>query len=424
MLDGKILISSVWTAWSGSSVWDNVDGFHTLGINEIVLSNRLFKGDFFMKKIRMGIIGCGAMAESHGNGYSEVADLMEVTAVCDVILERARKAAENTGAKVVVTDYREMVEHVDAVLISLPHDLHFDAGMFFLNAGKHVLMEKPLCNTEEECLALIETSEKVQRVLMTAYPVRYWPIVVKMKELVDAKVYGDVFQMSIWTEQFTKYSEDHWGLFAKSLGGGQFFSHGCHYIDLLLWFLGRPIKGVHLGNHLGTPWMEGEGTSNAIMAFENNVLAYHFGTWGARGTRLGWSLHIHCTEGMLEYNRTEGKLYLHTGMQPELATLDTSSKTEILMSEDNDSKKTQFETRHFLECIINGTKPLTDAPSSLQGLRAIWRMYEAERNNTVADLRGLGLDEDWKAAVKNGTVGDGVRTNWKNGKGSGKEPVH
>lgn len=355
-----------------------------------------------MKKIRMGIIGCGGMAGAHQHGYSELEDILEVTATCDIILERAQKAAESTGAKLVVTDYREMVDSVDAVLISLPHDLHFEAGMFFLEAGKHVLMEKPMCNTEEECIKLIETAERVKKVLMTAYPVRYWPVIEKMKELVDAKTYGEVFQMSVWTEQFTKYEDGHWAHSADRLGGGQFFSHGCHYVDLLMWFLGKPVKGIHIGTNFGTPWMEKEGTSNAVMEFENNVLGYHFGTWGARGTKLGYSIHIHCTDGMLEYNKADGKLYLHSNIKAEKANMDTSSRVQVLMDENDSTKKTQYETKHFIECIHNGTKPLTDAPSSLQGLRVIWRMYEAERQNTMADLRGLGLEEDWKAVPVKG----------------------
>lgn len=352
-----------------------------------------------MGKISMGIIGCGGMAGSHQNGYMELGDIMQVTATCDINLESARKAAENVGAKLVTADYREMVDSVDAVLVSLPHDLHFEVGMFFLKAGKHVLMEKPMCNTEKECIELIETAEREQRVLMTAYPVRYWPIVTKMKELVDNKTYGDVFQMSIWTEQFTRFPEGHWSRSAARLGGGQFFSHGCHYIDLLLWFLGKPLTGFHMGTNLGTPWMEKEGTSNAVVKFENGVLGYHFGTWGARGTRLGYSIHIHCTEGMLEYNVFEGKLYLHSNINEEKANMDTSCKVQVLMEAKDESKKTQFETRHFIECIKNGTNPLTDGPSSLQGLRVIWRMYEAERSNTIADLGGLGLKEDWRAVT-------------------------
>ena len=351
-----------------------------------------------MEKIRMGLLGCGGMGGTHQNGLAELADVMQLTVTCDIIKERAEEAAASLGAELAVTDYREMADHVDAVLISLPHDLHYEAGMFFLNAGKHVLMEKPMCNSEDECIGLIRKAEQEKLVLMTAYPVRYWPVIVRMKELVDAKTYGEAFQMSIWTEQFTKYPPDHWGMSAKRLGGGQFFSHGCHYVDLLLWFMGRPLRGTHLGTNLGTPWMEKEGTSNVTLAFEGGAMGYHFGTWGARGTRLGYSFHIHCTQGMLEYKLSEGKLYLHANIVNEQANLDTDSVCQVLMDESDNSKKTQFETRHFLDCIRSGKRPLTDGPSSLQGLRVIWRLYEAEAKNQVADLRGLGLEDDWQAA--------------------------
>ncbi|NLC67300.1 MAG: Gfo/Idh/MocA family oxidoreductase [Clostridiaceae bacterium] len=353
-----------------------------------------------MEKIRLGVVGCGGMTNFHLKGLLEVSNEISVTATCDIIPEKAKAAAEVVGAEIHATDYKKILDYVDAVLISLPHDLHFETGMFFLNGGKHVLMEKPMCNTEDECIKLIERSEENKKVLMTAYPVRYWPIIMKMKELADAKTYGEVFQMSIWTEQFTKYPEGHWALSAKRLGGGQFFSHGCHYIDLLLWFLGKPVRGVHMGTNYGTPWMEKEGTSNAIIEFENGAIGYHFGTWGARGTKLGYSFHLHCTEGMLEYNNADGKLYLHSHIKAEKANLDTSSITQVLAEKNDQTKETQFEILHFIDCIRTGKRPLTDGPRSLQGLRVIWCLYEAEQNNKIADLRGLGLDEDWRNISK------------------------
>jgi predicted dehydrogenase len=345
-----------------------------------------------MSKIRMGIIGCGGMAASHFRGYLKLADKMEVTGVCDIIPERAKAAAETLGIQKAVTDYRDLLNGVDAVLIVLPHDLHYPVGKICLQAGKHVLMEKPMCNTEQECLDLIQTAEQQGKVLMTAYPVRFWPIIVKLKELVDTKTYGEAFHMSIWTEQFTKYEEGHWALSAERLGGGQFFSHGCHYVDLLLWFLGRPLRGTHIGTRLGTPWMEKEGTSDVVIHFESGAVGYHGGTWGARGTRLGYSIHVHCTEGMLEANISEGKLYLHANFNKDRANLDTESKLQILMEVPSSGKHTNYEIEHFLDCITEGKRPLTDGPTSLQGLRVIWRLYEAEQNGTIADLRGLGFE--------------------------------
>ncbi|MDF2670026.1 MAG: NADH-dependent dehydrogenase [Paenibacillus sp.] len=317
-----------------------------------------------MEKIRIGIIGCGGMAGSHFKGYEALLDQMKVTAVCDIVPERAQKAAEQLGITKAVTDYHDLLDDVDAVLIVLPHDLHYEVGIACLKAGKHVLMEKPIANSEAEVLDLIKTSEEVGKILMTAYPVRFWPF-----------------------------------LSAHRLGGGQFFSHGCHYIDIMMWILGRPLWGTHMGTNRGTPWMEKEGTSNVSLEFESGALGYHFGTWGARGTRLGYSIHAHCTKGMLEAHISGGKLYAHTEMVREKSNLDTSSTTEVLLEVPLDGKNTHYEIQHFLDCIRSGSVPLTDGPSSLQGLRVIWRLYEAEKNHVVADLSGLGLEDDWKAVI-------------------------
>jgi predicted dehydrogenase len=334
-----------------------------------------------MKKIRLGVIGCGGMEGTHEHGLKQVADRIEVTATVDLIEERARKAAEQLGAKRFATNHREVFDDVDAVMIVLPHDLHYPVGMECLKAGKHVLMEKPLANTESECLDLIHAAREHDRVLMVAYVMRYHPLVTKLKELIDSKKYGDIFQMSIWTEQHTQRPAGDWHNSARRLGGGQFFSHGCHYIDLLLWYMGRPVSGTHVGTRMGTPWMEREGTSNISISFATGALGYHFGTWGARGSRLKYSFHGHCTDGLLEAQFSTGKLFLHR-----------NDKDELLF-EAGAGKPTGNQLEHFYDCVVHGHKPLTDGPGSIQGLRTIWRLYEAEANGVVADLRGLGLDE-------------------------------
>jgi len=283
------------------------------------------------------------------------------------------------GSGQVETDYRKIYDNVDAVLLSLPHDLHCRATLDFLAAGKHVLVEKPMANSEEECRQMIAAARKADRKLMVAYCMRYNSLVRKMKELIDSQAYGEVFQVSIWTEQHTEYPPGHWGLQAKRLGGGQFFSHGCHYVDLLLWFLGRPVRGLHMGTRRGTPWMEKEGTSNAVIEFEDGKMGYHFGTWGARGTKLGYSFHAHCTKGMLELDICKGTLSVHVEGQ------------ETVLMKSDEVKPMIRQMSHFLDCIENNTQPLTDPVSSLEGLRVIWKLYEAEEKQIMADLRNEGL---------------------------------
>lgn len=351
---------------------------------------------------RLGIIGCGQMEDSHREFFHQAGKRIDIVGTSDIDIERARHAANVLGADMAVSDYRDLLEHVDAVLIVTPHDLHHEMGITALRAGVHVLMEKPLAVSESECLDLIHTARDSNRVLMTAYPMRYHPIVQQLHQLLSDNHLGPVFHLSIFTEQHTEPPPGHWIRSAKRLGGGQFFSHGCHYVDLLLWMLGRPLTGIHVGTRRGTEWMELEGTSDSVITFESGSVGYHFGTWGARGSRLQYSLHAHCERGMLEADLTRGQLVAHHGWDGPprpggLAgtVLPPADAGELLAYVDPNSKHLGGELLHFLDCLDTGETPLTDGPGSLQGLRAIWRMYEAERRGLVADLRGLGLDDQW-----------------------------
>jgi len=344
--------------------------------------------DVDMNKIRLGLIGCGNMMETHANAVDQCTERLSITAVCDIIPERAKKVAAVLDDPFITTDYKQMLDHVDAVLIALPHDLHYECGMFFAMNKKHVLMEKPLCNSEEECVSLINTCDEAGVVLMCAYPVRYWPGIVKLKELIDSGEYGKVIMMSIWTEQLTKYEGLHWGHTAR-LGGGQLFSHGCHYIDLLLWFLGQPVSGTHVGTRVGTPWLLKEGTSAVTMKFENGAVAYHGATWGARGTRLGYDFQIQTEKGLLDYEHGKGTITFYSGNEVHVPGEPAHPFKEVIWDQGSGKKATQFEINHFADCVLNGLTPLTDGRSALRSLKVIWKLYDAEQHDTYADLRDI-----------------------------------
>jgi len=349
-----------------------------------------------MDKLRIGVVGCGGMARSHASRFSRILDQIEVAALCDVIPERAQAVADLLpGTPLVTSDYHDLFDRVDAVLLVLPHHLHHRVTVDFLNAGKHVLVEKPMANSEEECLDMIEAARRNRRALMVAYCMRFHPLVVKMKELLDAKEYGECFHLSIWTEQLTRYPPEHWASSAKTLGGGQLFSHGCHYIDLMLWMLGRPVRGCHFGTNTGTPWMEREGTSDVVIEFEGGVLGYHMGTWGARGTRHGYNFQAHCTGGMIEADITGGKLIVHNRQALHDPNNPKAVQNQEVLMEIQHAKPTEVEMAHFVECIRERKKPLTDPVESLEGLRVIWKLYEAEESGALSG----GLIATAKSAV-------------------------
>jgi len=335
--------------------------------------------------IRLGMIGCGNMGGAHRRALQQLAGRATVTAAVDLIEDRARATARELGASVVATDYRQALDHMDAAIVALPHHLHHAVGMDLLQSGKHVLMEKPLANSEGQCLDLIAAARRHNLTLMVAYCMRFHPLLQEMEALIKSKQYGETFQLSIWTEQHTQGEPGSWMHRVETLGGGQLFSHGCHYIDILLAWMGEPVEGTHMGTNLGTPWMEAEGTSNVAIKFANGALGYHFGTWGARGTRLRYSFHAHCEQAMLEAQVSEGRLILHRG-----AAEDAAGREQLLLQTEP-GKHVERELAHFVDCVETGATPRTDGPHSLQSLRVIWRLYEAEKQGIVADLRGLGM---------------------------------
>ena len=361
--------------------------------------------EIIMKKLKLGLVGCGKMMAAHVKGVKFI-DNVDIVAVCDILPDNARETAEEIGRDVgltpkVYTNYRDMVDDIDAIMIALPHDLHYECGMFFAQNNKHILMEKPLCNTEEECINLIEECEKRHLKLMCAYPWRYNPAMLKFKEIIDSGEYGEIIQFSAWTEQLTgaNWTFDdplnrHWGM-TNRLGGGQLFSHGCHYIDLFLWFLGEPITGAHAGTRNGTPWMLREGTSAVIMKFENGAIGYHGATWGARGTRLAYDFQVQTEKGMLEFDNNSGEIRLYNGSGEHVPNGgNESQKYHVLWTREFDNgKHTQYEIKHFAECVLEDKTPFTDGWSALQGLRVIWELYNAEREGRMANLRGLGLSD-------------------------------
>ncbi|HDS74613.1 MAG TPA: Gfo/Idh/MocA family oxidoreductase, partial [Firmicutes bacterium] len=197
-----------------------------------------------MSRLRLGIIGCGGMANAHVSRFEGLGDRMRVTAAVDIDQDKANTVAIKFPGAIAAPDYRMVVDRVDAVLIALPHHLHRDSSVFFLDAGKHVLLEKPMANSEQECLDIMAAAERAKRTLMIAYVMRFDPCVIRLRELLASREVGECFQLSIWTEQHTEREPSNWMCRAETLGGGQLFSHGCHYIDLLLWYLGEPVSGI------------------------------------------------------------------------------------------------------------------------------------------------------------------------------------
>ncbi len=322
-----------------------------------------------MKKVRTAVVGLN-MGLAHAHAYAR-AQHSELKYVVDLDEEKAAKTADELGCKY-ATDWESILDEIDAVSICTPHHLHYPQAMKAISEGKHVLVEKPLANSEQECLELIEAADENNVKLMVAYVVRYLPAVRKLKEAIDSGKYGEPIHAQGWVNAFLPPMPNTWFARKETLGGGVLFSHGCHYIDILVWLFGEPKEVFQLGTRNGTDWLEGEGTSHSTIKFANGVLGSLSCSWGTKIGRPPAKYQIHMTEGLL---------ILSNNMWEVEAI--TSEGSEILYKPSPDAEQwpgrnVSYEIDHFLDSIVYDKTPETDGRDAMLSHRVIWSMYESK----------------------------------------------
>jgi predicted dehydrogenase len=194
-----------------------------------------------MSKLRMGIIGVGGIAQQrHIPVFFKLKDKVTITAVHDLNEGRAREVAEKNGIPHVFTDYKEMFKEVDAVTICTPNKSHAEIVIAALEAGVHVLCEKPMAITTEECEEMIAAAKKNHKILSIAYHYRHKKQSQAAKQAMLNGEVGDPLVTRV--QALRRRKVPGWGVFTnKELqGGGSLIDYGCHLLDLSLWLLGNP----------------------------------------------------------------------------------------------------------------------------------------------------------------------------------------
>ncbi|MFC7062017.1 Gfo/Idh/MocA family protein [Halobacillus seohaensis] len=194
-----------------------------------------------MSKLKMGMIGVGGIAQQrHIPAFSEMGEQVELTAVQDVNHDRASSVAETFNIPNVFEDYHKLFKVVDAVTICTPNKFHAEIAIAALEAGVHVLCEKPMAITTQECEDMLAAAEKNNRLLSIAYHYRYTPEAKLAKEAILNGEIGDPLVTRV--QAMRRRKVPGWGVFTnKDLqGGGSLIDFGCHLLDLALWLLDDP----------------------------------------------------------------------------------------------------------------------------------------------------------------------------------------
>ena len=195
------------------------------------------------RKIRLGFIGTGGIAKNaHMTSLKNIEDI-ELVAVSDINRETAQAASDMfEGKPKVYTDYKEMLknEKLDAVDVCTPNLYHKQPSIDALNAGLHVIVEKPIAMSAKEAQAMCQAASKNERKLMVAQCQRFRPDVQLLKKMIDAGELGDIYYSRVWA--LRRRGVPAWGVFIEKdkQGGGPMIDIGVHMLDMALYLMGHP----------------------------------------------------------------------------------------------------------------------------------------------------------------------------------------
>lgn len=198
--------------------------------------------------IRCGVIGYGGafnMGRAHAT-YITQTDGLQLTAVCDVDSKRTAVAAEDFSGIATYNDVDAMLKatDVDLAVIVLPHNLHAAVSIACSQAGKHVVVEKPMCITVDEATRMIEAGRAAKKMVSVFHNRRQDADYRALRELVvEKQLLGEIFSVEMFGGNFAAPNPNWWRS-VKAISGGHFYDWGAHFLDWLLGIVPGPMESV------------------------------------------------------------------------------------------------------------------------------------------------------------------------------------
>jgi predicted dehydrogenase len=331
------------------------------------------------KQVRVAVVGLKrGMAHVAAFDWAEKAELRWVV---DLNEELAKNTAEKFGCRW-AAKMEDVLDDVDAVVICTPHFLHHEQGLAAMRAGKHVLIEKPLAPSREECAELVHEADACGLKLMVGMQLRFLPAFQYLRQALASGEYGNPLNVDVWQEGLMEEAQGAYRSSKAAIGGGVLFSMGCHYLDLMLQLMGEPLEAIGVGSRVGTEWMEGEGTAQVVLTFANGAIGHLASSWGMRYRATPARIHVHTTKAMLLMSEDMTRIdVIDSGGR---RTLYQDQPRIVRGVETKGSRWAGFgQAENFVDSILNDTEPLTNGASSMVTFGTIWNIYDRWERQTA-----------------------------------------
>lgn len=266
--------------------------------------------------IRIAVIGPGKVAHLHAKAVLQTPDT-ELVAVYGRTYSKAEAFAQQYGIRA-YDNVREMVtrEKVDLCLVCTTHPAHRAPTVAAFDAGAHVLVEKPLASSLEDCDAMIEAAKRNNRYLGVISQRRFYAPSMRIREAIDSGKIGKpilgTIQMLGWRDE-NYYQSDAWrGTWAEE-GGGVLVNQSPHQLDLLAWYMGEIDEVFGVWRNLNHPYIEVDDTALAIVKFKNGGLGNIIVSNSQKPGIFG-KVHVHGENGASVGVQTDGGALFIAGM--------------------------------------------------------------------------------------------------------------
>jgi len=351
-----------------------------------------------MTKIKVGIIGCGGIGKGKHMPALKAVKEAEMVAFCDIVIEKAEKAAKEFGtadAKVYL-DYKELLKDksIDVIHVCTPNRSHAEITIDSLEAGKHVMCEKPMAKTAEDARRMLETAKRTGKKLTIGYQNRFRKDCRALKGACVAGELGEIYYAK--AHAIRRRGVPTWGVFLNEFeqGGGPLIDIGTHALDLTLWMMdnykpkyvvGSTFRKLADQTNTGNPWGDWdpkeftvEDSAFGFIVMENGATIVLESSWAlnsldkneAKTTLCGTRAGADMFDGV-RINKVSHGLLSVERLDPEsggVAFFEGVSETPA-----------NLEAQAWINCIINDTEPLVKPEQALVVSEILEAIYESSK---------------------------------------------
>lgn len=345
-------------------------------------------------KAGFGIVGCGMIANFHAKAIENIRGA-RIAACFDTFTASADRFAEANGCKA----YHKIDEmladpDVDVVTICTPSGAHRDPAVAAANAGKHVVVEKPLEITLKRCDAIINACRKNNVKLCTILPSRFSPANRELKKAIDAGRFGKLTLGDTyvkWWRSQEYYDSGGWRGTWQLDGGGAYMNQAIHNVDLLYWLMGEVAEVSGFTGTLAHERIEVEDVGVATIRFQNGALGVMEATTSAFPGLLK-KTEIHGTQGSVIVEQDDVLMWEFAKKRAADATvLEKFSKKEGNTGGASDPSAISYaghmeQLKDFLKAIETGRAPLVDGEEGRKSVEIILAIYKSSWTGRKVEL--------------------------------------